>query len=131
MVELAQNQTSDMSALRTMDAREKEILRAAIRELQMENDDKLLIGKLHHHILTLQLNEANHMRTIEKLQAKSLKLEHANIQTEKALDDRENIIFQMRLDHKTRARLLRNSLTQVRTKLAGSISLEKYEVPFL
>ena len=128
MVELAQNQTSDISALRSMDVREKEILRAAVRELQMENDDKLLIGKLHHHILTLQMNEANHVRTMEKLQAKCLRLEHTNVQVEKALDDRENTIFQMRLDHKTRARLLRNNLAEVRLKLAGSISLEKYEV---
>lgn len=77
---LAQNQTSDLSTLRASDVREKEILRAAVRELQMENDEKLLIGKLHHHILTLQMNEANLVRKIEKIQDKCLKLEHKNIQ---------------------------------------------------
>jgi centrosomal protein CEP290 len=116
--------------MRNSDIKEKEILKAAIRELQMESDDKLLIGKLHHHILTLQMNESNHIRSIERLQEKCLKLEHSNIETEKALDDRDNTIFQMRIDHKTRARLLRNNLTEARTKLSGAVPIEKYEVPF-
>lgn len=77
---MAQNQTSDLSTLRAADIREKEILRAAVRELQMEDDEKLLIGKLHHHILTLQMNEVNLLRKIEKMQEKCLKLEHSNIQ---------------------------------------------------
>jgi centrosomal protein CEP290 len=110
-----------------MDHREKEILRAAIRELQMENDDKLLIGKLHHHILTLQMNEASNLRTLEKLKEKCLRLETANVQLEKALDDRENSLFKLRIDGKMRARLLQNTLSDLRSKLAGSSSFEKYE----
>lgn len=77
---LAQNQASDLNTLRESDVREKEILRAAIRELQMENDEKLLIGKLHHHILTLQMNEVNLLRRIEKMQEKCLKLEYNYVQ---------------------------------------------------
>ena len=77
---LAQNQASDLSTLRASEVREKEILRAAIRELQMENDEKLSIGKLHHHILTFQMNEVNLLRKMEKIQGKCLKLEHSNIQ---------------------------------------------------
>ena len=48
----------------------------------MENDERLLIGKLHHHILTLQMNEANLLRKIEKIEEKCLKLEHNNIQVD-------------------------------------------------
>lgn len=80
LVDIAQTQASDLAALRTAEFREKEILRAAIRELQMESDDKLLIGKLHHHVLTLQLNEANHSRNMERVKEKCLRLEHANVQ---------------------------------------------------
>ena len=80
LVDLAQTQASDLATLRPVESREKEILRAAIRELQMESDDKLLIGKLHHHVLTLQLNEANHSRNLERVKDKCLRLEHANVQ---------------------------------------------------
>ena len=80
LVDLSRNQASDLAALRTVESREKEILRAAIRELQMESDDKLLIGKLHHHVLTLQLNEANQSRNMERVKEKCLRLEHANVQ---------------------------------------------------
>lgn len=46
---------------------------------------------------------------------------------ENALDDRDNIIFKMRLDHKNRVLLLRNNNSDLRSKLSGSVQLEKYD----
>ena len=127
LVDLAKTQASDMSYLRDMEVKEKQILKAAIKELQMESDDKLLIGNLHQHIVKLQMDQIEHLRSIEKLQEKCLRLEHENVQVEKALDDRESTLFQMRIDHKMRTRMLQNTISEARAKMAGSISIEKFE----
>lgn len=74
-----------MMHTRTMDEKEKAILRAAVEELQMEGDEKLMIGKLHHHILTLQISEGMALRKLESSNEKCLKLESTIAEVRKAI----------------------------------------------
>ncbi|KAJ3152611.1 hypothetical protein HDU89_001304 [Geranomyces variabilis] len=124
---LASIQAADLLSLRNADEKEKTILRAAVEELQMEGDDKLLIGKLHQQILELQILDATAARKESQLVEKSLKLESTIVQLEKEIDDRDSVIFHLRMEQKSRTRTLQRSLSDLRTRLAGTVILDKYE----
>ncbi|KAJ3183418.1 hypothetical protein HDU87_006737 [Geranomyces variabilis] len=120
-------QAADLLSLRDVDEKEKAILRTAVEELQMEGDDKLLIGKLHQQILELQIVDAKASRKESQLVEKSLKLESTIVQLEKEIDDRDSVIFHLRMEQKSRTRTLQRSLSDLRTRLAGTVILDKYE----
>ncbi|TPX68705.1 hypothetical protein SpCBS45565_g02947 [Spizellomyces sp. 'palustris'] len=132
LADIATTQSADMVHHHAMNEKEKSILRAAVEELQMEGDEKLVIGKLHQHILTLQMSEATIVRKLEAAHANTLRLESTVVQKvyyqlEKSIDERDNIIFQLRLDQKSSMRLLQKSASDLRAKLAGAVYLDKYE----
>nr|KAJ3422939.1 hypothetical protein HK105_005441 [Polyrhizophydium stewartii] len=118
---------SDLDSLRKSDEKEKAILRAAVQELQMEDDDKLIIGKLHHHILALQMSEAVALRKLEALGAKCLRLETSLLQMEQARDERDRLMFNLRMDTKARVRLVHKNMSELRLKLAGMVLISKHE----
>ena len=78
--DIAMSQTADMTHRQAADVKEKNILRAAVRELQMEGQDKLVIGKLHQHILSLQISETAALKKLEDVSAKCSKLESTILQ---------------------------------------------------
>jgi centrosomal protein CEP290 len=67
IADIATHQASDLVRLQAVNDKEKRILQAAIQELQMEGEEKLLIGKMHHHIVALQVSEATALRKIDIL----------------------------------------------------------------
>ncbi|KAJ3236898.1 hypothetical protein HDU78_004338 [Chytriomyces hyalinus] len=127
LADISSNQTADLLHLRSQDEKEKAILRATIQELQMEGDEKLLIGKLHHHILALQMSESGAMRKLDVQQSKCLRLESRVVKLERAIDDRDSIIFQIKMDSRNSLRLLQKAVSEMRARLAGHVTLEKHE----
>ncbi|KAI9202124.1 uncharacterized protein BJ171DRAFT_515759 [Polychytrium aggregatum] len=125
--EMAIRQTTDYAHLHKMDQKEKDIYRATIRELQMCDDDKLVIGKLHHHILALQMSEALAKQRLEAEKDKVIKLESQVLALEKALDEQEKMIYQIRKDERSKCRYLNKCITDFRIKLAGVVLLERHE----
>jgi centrosomal protein CEP290 len=111
-----------------VDEKEKAILRAAVQELQMEGDDKLLIGKLHHHILALQMSEATAMRKLDSTKNKCLRLESSIVRMENAIHERDSTVFQIRLDSRASLRFLQKTVMQLRNRVSGHVTLEKHEV---
>ncbi|KAJ3022309.1 hypothetical protein HKX48_006496 [Thoreauomyces humboldtii] len=124
---VATTQASDLMSRRELDETEKNILRAAVEELQMEGDDKLIIGKLHQQILELKISHASGLRQNQQLGEKVATLESTVVQLEKELDDRDNAIFHLRIEQKKRMRLSQKSVSELRSRLAGSVVLTKYE----
>ncbi|KAJ3157599.1 hypothetical protein HDU86_003251 [Geranomyces michiganensis] len=120
-------QAADLLSMRDADEKEKRILRAALEELQMEGDDKLLIGKLHQQILDLQISEARSARKESELHEKCLSFEGTILKLEKDIDERDARIFQLRMEHKRRALMLHKSVSQLRARLAGTVTPDKYE----
>ncbi|KAI8621520.1 hypothetical protein BC830DRAFT_180184 [Chytriomyces sp. MP71] len=127
LADISSNQTADLLHLCSQDEKEKAILRATIQELQMEGDEKLLIGKLHHHILALQMSESGVIRKLEAQQTKCLRLESRVVKLERAVDERDALIFQIKMDSRNSLRLLQKAVSEMRTRLAGHVTLEKHE----
>ncbi|KAI8813314.1 hypothetical protein BJ742DRAFT_789891 [Cladochytrium replicatum] len=125
--EIAATQASDLTHYQKQDEKEKEILRAMILELQMQSDEKLIIGKLHHHILALQMSEATAVRKTEALQGKLLKLEAIKSKFETSVDEGEQRLHQLRLEHSVRVSSLLKEFSGIRLKVSGAVSRDQYE----
>ena len=125
--ELAANLSADLTRLQNEDDKEKNVLRSAVLELQMVDDDKLIIGKLHHHILALQLSESMALRKIDSLNYKCLQLETSLLQTEKLKDERERLLFETRLENKARIQMLQRTVSDLRIKFSGLIPLAQHK----
>jgi centrosomal protein CEP290 len=126
--EIATQQASDLIRIHAIDEKEKKILRAGMQELQMEGDEKLLIGKLHNHVVALQISEANCGRKLEMMTTKCLKLESNVVQLERLVEMRDTKVFQMHLDSKNRVRILQGIVSDLRARMSGVVLLTKHEV---
>ncbi|KAJ3018475.1 UNVERIFIED_CONTAM: hypothetical protein HDU68_011137 [Siphonaria sp. JEL0065] len=127
LADISSTQTADLLHLRSQDEKEKAILRATIQELQMEGDEKLLIGKLHHHILVLQMSESGVIRKLETQQTKCLRLENRVVKLERAVDERDANMFQVKIDARNSLRLLQKAVSDMRTRIVGQVTLDKHE----
>ncbi|KAJ3204190.1 hypothetical protein HDU67_009732 [Dinochytrium kinnereticum] len=127
LTDIAGNQAADLLHLHKMDQREKEILRAAIEELQVEGDDKLLIGKLHHHIIALQVSEATALRKLDIRKAKCMRLETSLLNAEKAVEERENTLLELRQEYRKHVLGLQKTVVDLRSRIYGHVTLDKHE----
>ncbi|KAJ3344968.1 hypothetical protein HDU83_004566 [Entophlyctis luteolus] len=127
VADIASNQTADLLHHQSQNEKEKAILRATIQELQMEGDEKLLIGKLHHHILALQMNESAVIRKLELQQAKCIRLESRVVKLERAIDERDAALFQHKIDSRNSLRLLQKAVSSMRVRIVGQVTLEKHQ----
>lgn len=98
----ATRQVEDLRAMRAEHQKENEVLRAAMQEMQMQGDEKLVIGKLHQHIFALQVGEGTAARALEKEIDRNRKLELMLATTEKTAIDREKLLWNVRLEYKAK-----------------------------
>ncbi|KAJ3315578.1 hypothetical protein HDV04_001992 [Boothiomyces sp. JEL0838] len=98
--EIATKQASHLMNQSGSDEKEINLLKAAVKELQMHDDEKLIIGQLHEHILSLQKSEESALNQAKELKTKCIRLESVIVNTR---------------------------LSEQRIKVAGSVSNEKYE----
>ncbi|KAI9366012.1 hypothetical protein DFJ73DRAFT_955828 [Zopfochytrium polystomum] len=127
LADIAATQSTDLLHLHSCDEKEKAILRATVQELQMEGDERLLIGKLHHHILALQMSEAVALRKLESASLKCSRVETQLAAAEKSMLDFDEAVYQLRTDNRQSVRLLYQTVSELRLRVAGSVMLEKHE----
>lgn len=75
MSEIATKQASHLMNQSGSDEKEINLLKAAVKELQMHDDEKLIIGQLHEHILSLQKSEESALNQAKELKTKCIRLE--------------------------------------------------------
>ncbi|KAI9004263.1 hypothetical protein BC832DRAFT_592949 [Gaertneriomyces semiglobifer] len=125
--EIASRQVADVIQARAVEQGELDALRATVRELQAETDEKLLIGRLHHEIHNLRVSEISVRRTLESLQGKNHQLQSRIVHLELAVEDREKAMLSLRLKQREQSRLLRTTNLELRQHLAGSVHLQKHQ----
>ncbi|KAJ3105484.1 hypothetical protein HDU96_008567 [Phlyctochytrium bullatum] len=128
LVHVANAQAEDLLHIHKVDMREKEILQAAIHELQIEDDHKLLVGKLHNHILALQVSEASVLKKLEKKEIKCQKLENSLRHTERALEECEKQLSEEKMLSRSRTGILYKKIADLRVLTSGHVALEAYEI---
>lgn len=75
LLDVSTAQASDLMAAKTLDEKEKKILRSAVQELQMRDEHSLIIGKLRQQILALESSEIRSYQKLESLNSKCLEYE--------------------------------------------------------
>jgi centrosomal protein CEP290 len=78
--DIASSQAAHMKRQEEDDKQEIVLLQAAIKDLQMHDDTKLIMGQLHQHILLLQKSENYAKKEAVGLKEKTLRLEKIILQ---------------------------------------------------
>ncbi|CAF0890699.1 unnamed protein product, partial [Adineta ricciae] len=127
IAEVATYQIGAINDIKVLDEKEFQSLRLQLLDLQSKSDDKTEIGKLHRHILALQISEATAKR--KQLQADNdlAKQRALLLRTEQKLDEKEQSLFFIRQEYTQRIRYLRTALQDYRHKYAGALPLRVQE----
>ncbi|XP_053396760.1 centrosomal protein of 290 kDa-like [Mercenaria mercenaria] len=110
-------------------SKEKEVksLRQQLLDFQVQSDEKTIIGKLHRHIVQLQVSEGTAVRKLEESRKKVTKLEAMVLRLEQKIDDKENTLFHKRKEAQNKVQYLKRNLHDMRLQFAGAIPLSKQE----
>ncbi|CAB4024196.1 centrosomal of 290 kDa-like, partial [Paramuricea clavata] len=111
------------------ESRDKELtsLRKQLYDVQMENDDKTIIGKLHHHIVALQVSEGMAIKKLETAQSKVSKLDAHILRLEQKLDEKDQDLYHAKLEARNKAKYLKQTIQDLRRQFSGSLPLLKQE----
>lgn len=68
------------------------------------------LGKLHRHIVQLQVSEGTAVRKLEESRKKVTKLEAMVLRLEQKIDDKENTLFHKRKEAQNKVQYLKRNL---------------------
>ena len=102
-------------------------LRQQLLDFQAQSDEKTIIGKLHRHIVRLQMSEGIALRKLNDAVKKTYRLEARLLRAEQRLDDKEQTIYNNRMEAHSKTRYLRNTVHDLRQKYAGAVPLNQQE----
>ncbi|PAA56734.1 hypothetical protein BOX15_Mlig006149g4, partial [Macrostomum lignano] len=110
-------------------SQEKELtsLRQQLLDFQCQSDERAVIGRLHRHIVQLQLSETTALRKLEDAFAKSRRSEAQMLRLEQRVDERDETLSQHRLECRSRTKQLRETVSSLRSQFAGCVPLAKLE----
>lgn len=93
--------------------------------------DKILsaeyLGKLHRHIVALQVSEGTAVRKLEEATKKIHKLEALILRASQKIDEKEETIFHGRQESNGKIRHLKRTVQDLRRKYTGAIPLQQQE----
>jgi chromosome segregation ATPase len=127
LTETANSQALQLHSQMKVDQTEREMLKAAVKELQMMDDEKMLIGKLHQHILSLQKQDIRTNDEIQKMKTKCLRLEKIVVQQENQISSQDQFIFELRMKSKKQIQFLHKTIAHMQNKLSGCVLFEKHD----
>lgn len=127
MVDVASFQTKALEAQQVSRDKEVQSLRQQLLDIQTQSDEKAIIGKLHHHIVALQVSEGTAVRKLEAATMKNRKLEAKVLRLEKQMDEKAQSLYHCQVDSRNKARHLRRTVQGLRRQFSGAVPLEEQE----
>ncbi|XP_017293928.1 centrosomal protein of 290 kDa isoform X3 [Kryptolebias marmoratus] len=125
--DVAMTQVSALQSRQKCKDTEVEALRRQILDYQSQSDEKALIGKLHQHIVALQLSESVALGKLEATSALIQQLEACKLRAEQKLDASERALFLARQEARNRSTHLRQTIQSLRRQFAGALPLPQQE----
>ncbi|XP_033101363.1 centrosomal protein of 290 kDa-like isoform X2 [Anneissia japonica] len=127
MAEVASFQSKALEAQQI--SREKEVmsLRQQLLDIQTQSDEKAIIGKLHHHIVALQVSEGTAVRKLEAAISKIRKLEAHLLTREQQLDEMEQSLYHTKVDARNKSKHLKRTIQELRRQFSGAIPLSEQD----
>ncbi|XP_063969717.1 centrosomal protein of 290 kDa-like [Lytechinus pictus] len=127
MVDVASFQSKALEAQQVSRDKEVQSLRQQLLDIQTQSDEKAIIGKLHHHIVALQVSEGTAVRKLEAATMKNRQLEAKVLRLEKQLDEKAQSLYHCQVDSRNKARHLRRTVQGLRRQFSGAVPLEEQE----
>ncbi|GFO27236.1 centrosomal protein of 290 kda-like, partial [Plakobranchus ocellatus] len=127
MAEIASTQVGTLEVQHLAKEKEFQSLRQQLLDFQVQSDEKTIIGKLHRHIVQLQVSEGQAVKRLEEAQKKVTRLEAQALRQEQRLDDKEQAVYHSRQEAQSKSRYLRRALQDLRIQFAGSVPLARQE----
>ncbi|XP_057342872.1 centrosomal protein of 290 kDa isoform X4 [Manis pentadactyla] len=125
--DIAKRQVDILNAQQQSREKEVESIRMQLSDYQAQSDEKLLIAKLHQHIVSLQVSEATALGKLESVTSKLQKVEAYNLRLEQKLDEKEQALCYARSEGRNRAKHLRQTIQSLRRQFSGALPLAQQE----
>ena len=84
-------------------------------------------GKLHHHIVALQVSEGTAVRKLEATTHKVSKLEAQILRLEQKLDEKDQTLYHSKVEARNKAKFLKRTIQELRIQYSGALPLMKQE----
>lgn len=127
VADVASHQTEAIKSQQESQDRELTSLRKQLYDMQMESDDKTIIGKLHHHIVALQVSEGTAVRKLEAATQKLLRQEAYALRLEQKIDEKEQALYHAKMEARNKAKFLKRTIQDLRRQYSGALPLIKQE----
>ncbi|RMX41053.1 hypothetical protein pdam_00003250 [Pocillopora damicornis] len=127
VAEVASHQTEAIKAQQESQDRELTSLRKQLYDMQMESDDKTIIGKLHHHIVALQVSEGTAVRKLEAAMQKLSRQEAHVLRLERKIDEKDQALYHAKTEARNKAKFLKRTIQDLRRQYSGALPLMKQE----
>ncbi|XP_071477104.1 centrosomal protein of 290 kDa-like [Diadema antillarum] len=127
MADVASFQTKALEAQQVSRDKEVQSLRQQLLDIQTQSDEKAIIGKLHHHIVALQVSEGTAVRKLQAATMKNRQLEAQALRLQKQLDEKAQSLYHCQVDSRNKARHLRRTIQGLRRQFSGAVPLEEQE----
>ncbi|XP_048578634.1 centrosomal protein of 290 kDa isoform X2 [Nematostella vectensis] len=127
VAEVAAHQAESLKSQQDGQERELMALRKQLYDVQMESDEKTIIGKLHHHIVALQVSEGTAVRKLEAATHKVSKLEAQILRLEQKIDEKDQILYHSKTEARNKAKFLKRTIQDLRRQYSGALPLMKQE----
>ncbi|KAK4475909.1 hypothetical protein MN116_001153 [Schistosoma mekongi] len=102
-------------------------LREQMAELESKDDSKANLARLHRLVTRMQISESTALRRLASTQVKVNRLESDLLKTEKRLTQKQNELTNVYDKSREREKRLRETITTLRQRHAGCISLKQQE----
>ena len=86
-----------------------------------------LTGKLHRHIVQLQVSEGIAVQKLQESDKKIKRLQAQLLRLEQRLDEKDGTIYHNRLEARGKTRHLKQIIQELRRQFSGSVPLAKQE----
>ncbi|KAL3881749.1 hypothetical protein ACJMK2_028144 [Sinanodonta woodiana] len=125
--EVASSQVKTLEMQHISKEKEVQSLRQQLLDFQVQSDEKTIIGKLHRHIVQLQVSEGTAVRKLEEMSKKVYKFEAHILRLEQKLDAKDDTMYHNRAEAQNKVKHLKKNLHEMRLQFAGAIPLSKQE----
>lgn len=85
----------------------------------------LFSGKLHHHIVALQVSEGTAVRKLEAATQKLSKQEAHLLRLERKIDEKDQALYHAKMEARNKAKFLKRTIQDLRRQYSGALPLIK------
>ena len=82
-------------------------------------------GKLHHHIVALQVSEGTAVRKLEAATQKLSKQEAHLLRLERKIDEKDQALYHAKMEARNKAKFLKRTIQDLRRQYSGALPLMK------